>query len=632
MKYLVTFLFLLAAATVPAATDASVATSPGVSASGAGAGLSMGLPPAGLQSVTSVAALKALDVSTLANGGGATVLGYRTAGDGGGGVFIYEAASAATTYAGIVEAPKVGPGRWIRSITGPVNVRWAGAVGDGSTDDAPAIQAAIDFAASWPAADELTQRSVVYFPPAKYYLTKSTINVPAQVGLEMEGTIRFAPARQTIPCLVIGATGHTNRCSQYNLSVTGNAVGDWSNLNYVGIRLVNANDCQVMVRRCANFTVGLELLGDDDGVQYNTFTLGDFINNRYGVYLRAVNAGWVNENLYLNGNFTVTNSYAYYATDRAALWLTTGDNNVFIKPSFQIGKSSGGTRGYPIICTDGVNNTFANCRFEGVDYVMHLTGGSYNNTLTVGFTGGLDIPAAIVDEATSRGSTIVTSVHNLFGYNLVNAVAFTARNSFTLGGSGSGQSFNYAKQFKSYALTGANMVLGEATDVRNTSSIFDLKSDSTLRAPAVGIRFLAQAASGPGRNWGLITNNTTGGDFEIVHSPSAAAAPTTVVASFSDAGDYTLARGGLSIEGAGKTVSVKSGANALAGTVTLSRGKGTITSTAIDANTVIVLSLKMNRGTPGAYQPQTAVARGRATVTGAATDDSTYNWVALKVN
>lgn len=98
------------------------------------------------------------------------------------------------------------------------------------------------------------------------------------------------------------------------------------------------------------------------------------------------------------------------------------------------------------------------------------------------------------------------------------------------------------------------------------------------------------------------------------------------------AGDDVHGLGNVLIDTAGKTLSVKSGANAAAGTVTLVAGAATITSTAIDANTVIVFSEKTAGGTPGVYQPLAAVSSGSAAVTSAATDTSTYNWVAMKVN
>jgi len=89
---------------------------------------------------------------------------------------------------------------------------------------------------------------------------------------------------------------------------------------------------------------------------------------------------------------------------------------------------------------------------------------------------------------------------------------------------------------------------------------------------------------------------------------------------------------GFAATTAGESLTVKSGTNALAGTVTLSSGAATITSSAIDANTVIVLSLKTSSGTPGTYTPRTNVSAGSATVAGVSTDDSTYNWIAFKVN
>lgn len=94
----------------------------------------------------------------------------------------------------------------------------------------------------------------------------------------------------------------------------------------------------------------------------------------------------------------------------------------------------------------------------------------------------------------------------------------------------------------------------------------------------------------------------------------------------------TAVNNDLSLATAGKTISVKSGANAASGTVTLVAGTATITSTAIDVNTVIIFSEKTSGGTPGVYQPLAAVSAGSAVVTSAATDTSTYNWVALKVN
>jgi hypothetical protein len=98
----------------------------------------------------------------------------------------------------------------------------------------------------------------------------------------------------------------------------------------------------------------------------------------------------------------------------------------------------------------------------------------------------------------------------------------------------------------------------------------------------------------------------------------------------SSTGAATFA-GAVSLSTAGTTVSIKSGTNAAAGTVTLSGGAATITSTAIDVNTVIVMSIKTKVGSFD-HAPSVVVAAGSATIDGHNSDDSTYNWIALKVN
>mgnify|MGYP003913475239 CR=1 FL=1 len=74
------------------------------------------------------------------------VLGYYIPGDGGGGSFYWDSSSTETPESGmIVTNDNYATGRWIRLYSGPVNIRWFGAKSEVMFDNAPAIQAAINY-------------------------------------------------------------------------------------------------------------------------------------------------------------------------------------------------------------------------------------------------------------------------------------------------------------------------------------------------------------------------------------------------------------------------------------------------------------------------------------------------------
>lgn len=99
------------------------------------------------------------------------MLGRTTAGDGGQGFFRWvsgdqSANVTADTQTGVWVPPDSdatgASGAWKRQYSGPVNVRWFGATGDGATNDTTAIQAAIDYVAA------LTYGGTVIFPHGDY--------------------------------------------------------------------------------------------------------------------------------------------------------------------------------------------------------------------------------------------------------------------------------------------------------------------------------------------------------------------------------------------------------------------------------------------------------------------------------
>jgi len=95
----------------------------------------------------------------------ATVLGYYTPGDGGGGDLYWDTGTAGGNGGTIFP---VGSGRWIRVDTNLYNVKWFGAKGDNSHDDTTNIQACIDAA---------PRGKIIFFP-------KGTYKITAQINLK----------------------------------------------------------------------------------------------------------------------------------------------------------------------------------------------------------------------------------------------------------------------------------------------------------------------------------------------------------------------------------------------------------------------------------------------------------------
>jgi hypothetical protein len=164
--------------------------------------------------VESYAALRVIDATSFVSGYQANVAGYAAIDDGGGGIFIYDPTSVLADNDGTVLAPANGIGRWLRQYSGAVNVKWFGAKGDGATNDAAAIQAAIDLV-------EAAGGGAVYFPATStgYNLTSTLTVLLPNVTLRGDGPSSFLIKTNAGDILQIG-----DNVTQVNNTVV-NAMG-----------------------------------------------------------------------------------------------------------------------------------------------------------------------------------------------------------------------------------------------------------------------------------------------------------------------------------------------------------------------------------------------------------------------
>ncbi|MCL4638292.1 MAG: glycosyl hydrolase family 28-related protein [Pseudosphingobacterium sp.] len=107
------------------------------------------------------------------------VLYYDQLRDGGGGDFLWDANNTTADNAGtIFQVNGVVTGRWVRIYSGPLNVRWFGVQGNGTTDDTAALQHCFQVTPS---------RHAIYFPRGTYIIDSAAILLKGKNNVEIFG-------------------------------------------------------------------------------------------------------------------------------------------------------------------------------------------------------------------------------------------------------------------------------------------------------------------------------------------------------------------------------------------------------------------------------------------------------------
>lgn len=185
--------------------------------------------------VGTVAEMLALGTADVANGSVVTTLGRDAAGDGGGLMFRYDASSTSSTNTGTVWAFDTGR---FEAVEYDGNVLAFGAVGDGTTDDTAAIQAAIEAAARVVVhhVDSAYTNGLggpVFLPGAREYLVSG---LDLRRGIDLFGSTpagKLFPVDTTATRLKLKAGSSR---SILNAAAYTNWQGDWDIPRHVTIR------------------------------------------------------------------------------------------------------------------------------------------------------------------------------------------------------------------------------------------------------------------------------------------------------------------------------------------------------------------------------------------------------------
>ena len=231
-----------------------------------------------------------------------------------------------------------------------LSARDFGAMGDGTADDGPALQAAMSAAAA--------SGKTLLIGEGSYRTTLPLTLPGAAAGLIMRGKLLYAgPAGQVALTIGDGGAARNAEKTLTGLAVLRATQSDWSDEGDIGILLRNLDASLVEIRSVTGFTIGIRTLGDGRGFEDTTLMLGRIVNNRIGLDIHAATAqAWNTSVRYYGGHFAV-GSTVHTDKDRFGIRLSAApgayvahNRHLFDGPNFELNVRDRPITGIPFLC------------------------------------------------------------------------------------------------------------------------------------------------------------------------------------------------------------------------------------------------------------------------------------------
>lgn len=245
----------------------------------------------------------------------------------------------------------------LTKTAGFVSVMEFGAVGDGVTDDAAAIQAAADSAS--------TNNAVLFIPPGSYYIT-STITLASHVmgsGAEFVVPSGFADAAihvnagsvtwfESKVLILPGARSLKNVLSGFDAGS-------------VGVRLNNLRSCRVYFGPVSNFETGIWIDANTVGNAYNQYHNPTLTNCKVAIQLLPTSGGgFVNQNQFIGGRINQASTFGEAQPGFRHVLLNGNGQSRVNNTTFYSLSMEGGASERWVEIIDGELNVMYHPRFE----------------------------------------------------------------------------------------------------------------------------------------------------------------------------------------------------------------------------------------------------------------------------
>jgi parallel beta-helix repeat protein len=273
--------------------------------------------------------------------GSIQLLGFHTKGDGGGGVFFWDATKDKSEHNGgtIIDPDKAGlvanwastqalyftpevtgQGCWVREYSGAVNVKWFGAIGDGTADDTVAIQKAISI------------RGIIHLPRAVFRVAGLEISSLDDFELSGEAELRLLDNANTPVIKLVNCTNFTIEGLSFNGNKD-NQTYDGNRNNFAGVSIIGTStfNYKVVGNRVHNNLAGASILVITHGSSAATNDKGYIANN--WIY-NAGTALILSDGMFINSSYTtiennhITNVSDYGIAADYAEKLTIKNNKI----------------------------------------------------------------------------------------------------------------------------------------------------------------------------------------------------------------------------------------------------------------------------------------------------------------
>lgn len=339
-------------------------------------------------------------------------------------VLGFDSLGGVTVYAreeGTITVPQAGaiPRTIEDKLNETLSARDFGAVGDGVTDDGPALQAAMNAAAASSKCLLINEGS---------YRTTMPLTLPgAAAGLIMRGQIVYA-GTGGVTALTIGTGGSTRNAGKIyqGIRLFRSSISNWTSEADLGLLLINLDASLVEIRQVEGFTIGARTLGDGRGFEDTTLILGRFANNKIGLDVHTQTAAaWNTSVRYYGGHFTVASSL-YPTLDRFGIRFSAEsgaylahNRHLFDGPNFELqAESRPAISGIPFLIEVSSRAIIARgIRMEGCSpYVARHTGAAQDHVYEVAWASqGYGIDIDYTSTATRVGS-VVRALHQAAGH------------------------------------------------------------------------------------------------------------------------------------------------------------------------------------------------------------------------